>query len=220
MRRDLAGHADRDALAAVHQQIRNARRQNFGFDFAVVVIGAEIDGFLVDIVQQFSRDARQPRFGVPHGRRRIAVDGSEIPLAVHQRIAQGERLRHADQRVIHRNVAVRMVFAQHIADDVGAFPGGAIGVQPHRIHAVKDAPVHGLQAVAHVGQGAADDHAHGVIEIRPPHLVFDIDGNQVLRAAVPSERYLTAWWWNGGVLRICQTMLLINDCEWARERAG
>ena len=35
--------------------------------------------------------------------------------------------------------------------------------------------MHGLEPVAHVGQRAADDHAHGVIEIAPPHLVGDRD---------------------------------------------
>ena len=42
--------------------------------------------------------------------------------------------------------------------------------------------MHRLQAVADIGQRAADDHAHRVIEIRPPHLVFDVDGNDVLSA--------------------------------------
>jgi hypothetical protein len=52
VRRDFAGHADRDAFAAVDQQVRNARRQNFGLGLTVVVIGLEIDGFFVDILKQ------------------------------------------------------------------------------------------------------------------------------------------------------------------------
>ncbi|GAB4388759.1 MAG: hypothetical protein Kow0025_09970 [Thermodesulfovibrionales bacterium] len=32
--------------------------------------------------------------------------------------------------------------------------------------------MHGLEAVPHLGQGAADDHAHGVIEVGPLHLFF------------------------------------------------
>jgi hypothetical protein len=39
--------------------------------------------------------------------------------------------------------------------------------------------MHRLQPVANIGKRAAHDYAHGVIEIRPPHLVFDIDGNDV-----------------------------------------
>ena len=37
----------------------------------------------------------------------------------------------------------------------------------------------GLQSVAHIGQCPADDHAHRVIDIRPPHLIFDIYRNQI-----------------------------------------
>ena len=36
--------------------------------------------------------------------------------------------------------------------------------------------MHRLQAVAHVGQRAADDDAHGVIQIGFAHLVFEIYG--------------------------------------------
>ena len=87
---------------AVDQQVGNARGQDFGLDFAFVVIGAEIDGFLVDVFEQRGGDAREAGFGVPHGRGRIAIDGAEISLAVDQRIAHGESLRHADQRVVDR----------------------------------------------------------------------------------------------------------------------
>src|SRR5439155_22814278 len=38
---------------------------------------------------------------------------------------------------------------------------------------VEDATVDGFQAVAHVGQRTADDHAHGVIEIGALHLLDD-----------------------------------------------
>ena len=35
--------------------------------------------------------------------------------------------------------------------------------------------MHRLQPVAHIGQRAADDHAHRVIEVGAPHLVGDGD---------------------------------------------
>jgi hypothetical protein len=34
--------------------------------------------------------------------------------------------------------------------------------------------VHGLQPVANIRQRAADDYRHRVVEIRTPHLVFDV----------------------------------------------
>jgi hypothetical protein len=36
--------------------------------------------------------------------------------------------------------------------------------------------MHGLQAIAGIRQGAANDHAHRVIEIRAAHFVFKADG--------------------------------------------
>ena len=37
----------------------------------------------------------------------------------------------------------------------------------------------GLQPVSNIGQCATNDHAHRIVEIGPPHLVFDIDRNVV-----------------------------------------
>jgi hypothetical protein len=48
------------------------------------------------------------------------------------------------------------------------------------VHRVQDTPVHRLESVAHVGQRAPDDDAHCVVEIRPPHLLFERDGQGFL----------------------------------------
>jgi hypothetical protein len=34
-----------------------------------------------------------------------------------------------------------------------------------------------LQTIANVGQGAADDDAHGIVKIGPLHFVFNLDLN-------------------------------------------
>src|SRR5579863_3834191 len=50
-----------------------------------------------------------------------------------------------------------------------------------------------LEAVAHVGKCACHDHAHGIIEIRPSNLVFDVDGQYAVtrhRVSVFLEAYL------------------------------
>jgi hypothetical protein len=39
--------------------------------------------------------------------------------------------------------------------------------------------MHVLEAVTGIGERAPDDDGHGVVEIRPLHLVFDIDGNEI-----------------------------------------
>ena len=57
-----------------------------------VVVGHEVDRFLVDVFQQHRRDARKTRLGIPHRRGRIAVHGAEVPLPVDQRIAHVENV--------------------------------------------------------------------------------------------------------------------------------
>ena len=177
VRRNVRGHADGDAASAVDEKIRNPRGKNERLFLRFVEVGSEIDGFFFNISQQFLGDARQTRFGVAHRRRHVAVDRPEIALAVHQRIAHVEVLRHAHQCVVDGRVAMRVILAEDFADDLRAFAVRARGRQPQLVHAVENAPVHGLQAVAHFGQRAADDYAHRVVEIGLLHLGFDVHRN-------------------------------------------
>src|SRR5207253_141816 len=116
--------------------------------------------------------------------------------------------------------AVRVEFTHDVADYARGFLGGPVMVQAHFLHHIKDAAVDRLEAVTHIGEGAADDHAHGVIEVRAAHLVFDVYGDVALVVtAIAAERNLPAggalrrpcrgaWRRDGGVLWICQVVLL------------
>ena len=165
VRRDVRGHADRDAAAAVEEQVGQQAREHDRLLQAAVEIVGPIDRFLLDIGQQRFGDARQPRLGVTHGCGRVAVDRAKVALPVDQGIAQAEVLRHARHRVVDRGVAVRMILAEHLTDDTGGFLVGAARSHAHIVHGIEDAALHRLQAIAGVGQGARHDHAHGVVEV-------------------------------------------------------
>jgi hypothetical protein len=99
-----------------------------------------------------------------------------------------------------------VVLTHHFTDDFGALLGRAVGREAHLVHAIKNAPVHRLQPIADIRQGAAHDHAHGVIEVRAPHLVFDVDGNQIpVAVAGPGQRKLLP----GRDRRILRRFLLV-----------
>ena len=102
------------------------RRQNRRLRFRAVVVRIKIDRFFVEVFEQRGRDARQPSFGITIGRGRIAIDRAKVALPIDQRSAHGKRLRQSHQRVIHREVAVRMVLAHHFSDDTGALARGAV----------------------------------------------------------------------------------------------
>ena len=186
VRRNVGGHAHGDAVRAVDQQRRNARRQHRRLHRRVVEVGDEVHRVLVDVGQQLGRNRGQPRFRVSVGRRRIAVHRTEVALSVHQRVAQRKILRHAHRRVIHRAVAVRVIFAQHLAHHLGALHVLAVVQQPHVVHRIQNPPVHRLQPVADVGQRAPDDDRHRVVEIGALHLFFNVDRLYVLGWTTPA----------------------------------
>ena len=182
MGRDVGGHADRDARRAVDQQIGETRRQNHWLALGAVVIVAELDGSLVDILGQCMGDFGPAHFGVTHGGRRIAVYRTEVALPVDKRGAHGKFLRHAHQRVVNRLVAMWVILADDIADHAGGFTIGLVPVIAIFVHRKENAAMHGLQPVARIGQRALDDDAHRIVEIRAFQLVFDGDGGYGIAA--------------------------------------
>ncbi len=179
VRRDVRRHADGDAGRSVDQQVRERRRQDRRFFGRLVEVGDEVDSLLVEIAHHLFGELLEPRFGVAIGRRRIAVDRTEVPLAVDQEVAHVEVLRQPDERVVGGSVAVRMEVADDFADDLRALAVRPPRRQAHRAHRIEHAPVGRLEAVANVRQRPPDDYAHGVIHVRALHLVFDVDGEAV-----------------------------------------
>ncbi|MGY4337636.1 hypothetical protein ACVWW3_002542 [Bradyrhizobium sp. LM2.9] len=179
--------ADRDAAGAVDEQVRELGRQDRRLGLVVVVVRLEVDGVLVDIGQQSQRHLRQPGFRVTIGSRGIAVDRAEIALAIDQRHAHGEVLRHPDHGVVDRLVAMRMIFTDDVADHASGLDVLLVGRVPLLVHRVQDAAMHRLEAVAGVRQRPRHDHAHGVIEIGLLHLLEDGD-----RANIRGLRRLVA----------------------------
>ena len=181
MRRNVGCHADRDTARTVDEQVWKLGWQHRRLEQPVVVVRFEIDRLVVEIVEQRHRDLGQARFRVALGGGRIAVDRAEVSLAIDQRHAQRKVLRHAHQRIINRQVAVRMEVAHHIADHLGRLDVLLVKRQAQPVHSVEDAAMHRLQAIPDIGQRARNNHAHRVVEIRALHLFRDGDRAGIVR---------------------------------------
>ena len=120
----------------------------------------------------------EPGLGIPHGRRAVAVHGAEVALALHQHIAGVKILGQAHHGVVHGTVPVGMIFTKHVAHDTGGFAVRLVRRNAQLDHGIENAPVHGLQAVPHVRQGAADDDRHGVGNKGFFQLLLDVPGLQ------------------------------------------
>ncbi|MNS34195.1 hypothetical protein D3C72_663180 [compost metagenome] len=175
MRRDVGRHADGDAGRAVDEQVGEARGQHRRLLGGAVEVGAEVHGVRVDVGHELAGEAAHAGFRITVGRGGVAVDRAEVAVAVHHRVAAGEVLREAHHRVVDRAVAVRVVLAQHVADDRRALAVLAVGGEVVLGHGEENAAVHRLQAVAHVRQRAAHDDAHGVVQVGLLELVTQVD---------------------------------------------
>jgi hypothetical protein len=94
-------------------------------------------------------------------------------------MAHCEVLDHAHEGVVDGAVAVGVVRAHHLADDLGALGVRAVGAQTLVEHRVEDPAVDRLEPVAGVGQRALHDDRHGVLEEGSLHLEIDLDGLDV-----------------------------------------
>jgi hypothetical protein len=178
VRRDVRGHADRDPGAAVDEEIRELARKDGGLLERAVVVRVPVDRLFLDVVaDHLLREAGQSNLGVAHGGGVVTVDRPEVALPVDELIAHREVLGHADDRVVHGVRVVRVILSEDVADDARRLLVRLVvevALLPHR---EKGAAVHGLQAVPDVGEGAPDDHRHGVVEVRALDLVLDRDRN-------------------------------------------
>ena len=174
VRRDVRRHAHRNARGSVDQQVREVAGQHRGFLKAVVVVVAEIHGFLFDVRQHFQGNLAHAGFGITVSRRGIAVYRSEVAVAVHQHVPHGKILRQTDQRVVYGSVAVRVVLPQHRAHGIRTFAVRLIGVQVLFKHRIQDPAVYRLEAVAHVRQCPRYDDRHGIGQKGFLHFLLDI----------------------------------------------
>ena len=175
MRRDVRRHAHGNAARTVHKQVREAAGEHLGLHERFIEIRPEVHGVLVDVRKHFIRKPGKARLGITHGGSAVAVHRAEVALPFHKQITRVEVLRKAHHGIIHGRIAVRMVFAQHVAHDARALVERLVGRKALLIHGIKDTPVHRLQPVAHIGQRAVDDDRHGVGNKGFLHLLLDVE---------------------------------------------
>ena len=147
---------------------------------AVVVVGLEVNGALVEIFKQCHRSGGHARFGVSHGGRRITFDRTEVALLINEQGAGLPRLPKVHKRWIDDALAVGVVVTAGVAADLGALDLLAPGTQVQIMHGHQNAPLRRLQAVTYVGQGPIHDGAHRIGEITVMQLALDLNINEAI----------------------------------------
>ena len=188
VRRDVGRHADGDAGRAVHQKIRQRRWEDGRLGGRLLVVGREVDGVFLDVGEEVLGDVFKAGLGVTVGRRRITVHGAEVTLRVDEGVAHDPVLGEAHEGVVNGGVAVGVVVLEDFADHAGALVERAVVQQAFAQHGVKDAALHGFQAVAGVGEGARNDDRHRVFDVGRLHDVGDVGRGEFLVAGIHSGK--------------------------------
>ncbi len=166
VRRNIRGHAHRDAGGAVEQQVRQPGRQYCRLLQGAVEVRLPVDRALPQFGQQYLAVASQPRLGIAHGGEGLGIiRRTPVALPVHQRIAVGEGLGHQHHGLVTSRVAVGVIFAEHVAHGTGRFLVLGGGGQAQLAHRVDDAPLYRFESVADMRQGPVHDHVHGVVQV-------------------------------------------------------
>src|SRR3989475_6891860 len=75
--RDVRRVPDCDPACAVDEEVRRLGRQDQRFHARLVVVGAKVDGLLVDVGEHLLGKLREARLGVPHRGRGVAMRSEE-----------------------------------------------------------------------------------------------------------------------------------------------
>ena len=177
VRGHVGSHTNGNTAGTVHQEVGNKRGHHLGLVEGVVEVAVHVYGFLVQVLHHGLAHLRESCLGVTHGSGGVAVHRTEVSLSLYQGIAHIPVLRHTHQGAVHRTVAVRVVLTEHVTHDTCALTCRFVVRNAESHHAVQDAAVHGLEAVAHIGQGAGHNYRHGVVNIRGLHFFLYIDLN-------------------------------------------
>ena len=88
VRRHVGSHTYGNTRSPVYQQLRYAGGQYGRFFERVIEVRGEIDRILLNIAKRLFGNARKSSFGITHGGRAVAVDRTEVTLAVDQGVTQ------------------------------------------------------------------------------------------------------------------------------------
>ena len=172
--RNVCRHTDSDTGRAVYQEVGEAAGQDRGFFLRFVKVGDKSHSVLAYVREHLHGDLCQAGLRITHSRGAVSVHTAEISVPVHKGIAHGPGLRHVDQRPVDRGVAVRVILTHRIADNTRAFSVRLVRSVIELAHRIQNTPLNGFQAVADIRKRALRDHAHGVIDIRALHCLFQV----------------------------------------------
>ena len=174
VRRNIGRHTHSNTRRTVDQQVRDARGQNGRLQGLAVVVGLEINGVFVDVTHHLKGNGSHLGLGVSRRCSTVVTGGPEVTLAQCQRVTHNPALNQAHQSVVDSDIAVGVELTHHVANHAGALIERSVRAVATVVHRVDHAAVHGLEAVTHIRQGAANNNRHCVVQVGTLHFSLQV----------------------------------------------
>ena len=115
MRRNGGNHTNRNTICSIHEKVRNLNRKHFRFLLCLIEVGNEVNHVLIEITKEsLLGNLLKSGLGITHCSGAITFDGTEVTMTINKRQFLLEILRHNNQGVIDRGIAMRMIFTHGI----------------------------------------------------------------------------------------------------------
>ena len=154
VRRNIRRHPDGNAGAAVDQQVGKRRREDGRSRSAAHRSSGRNRRSPCPCHPSACRPRCEARFGVPHGRRRIAFDRTEISLPIARASRASPKAAPCARASDKYRLAVRMIIAHRVAADLRALQMLSRRIETQLVHRVEDAALRGFQPIARIRQRA------------------------------------------------------------------
>ena len=138
-------HPHGDPLRTVHQKVGKPDRKYLGLLFRLVKVGDKVHHVLIQVCQErLLGHLGKPGLRISHGGSPVSLNGSEIPVAVHQGQSLFKLLGHDHQRLVDGAVPMGMVFTHGISHNTGALAVWLIVSDAKLVHVVERPSLHRL----------------------------------------------------------------------------
>ena len=174
MRRHIGSHTHSDTRRSIHEQIRHSCRQHSRLLQSVVEVILKINSLLIQIDKHIFSNTLQPRLGVTHSRRTVAVNRTEVTLPVNKRISHSPLLSQTHHCEINGRVSVRVILTEHLTHDTSRFFSWLVRWNPEFVHTEQHSSVNWLKTVPNIRQCSRHDYRHWIVYVRRAHFLLDV----------------------------------------------
>ena len=175
VRRNIGSHTHGNTISAINKKVGNFRRHHGRLLKGIIEVVDHINGLLLKIVHRTFANLGEAAFRITHSSGRIAVDRTEVTLAVNKFVAHVPILSHTHQRAVDRAVAMRVILTQNLTHDAGTFLIRLVAGIADTHHTIEDSTMNRLESISDIGKGSCHNHGHRIIYVGRFHLFLNVD---------------------------------------------